>query len=656
MNALSTSRWRLLTLALGILTVAAAPAMAQGKYIPTPPLATANSSSVGCATGSEQVDLDINNVRAQLYNIGGLFWRGSGAQYEVPAGSGLVSIFASGIWVGGEINGQLHFAGSTYSPWEYWPGPLDANGLTTEERCAEFDRFWKVSIDDIRTFNATGSDPTADESLSRWPIAYGAPFFVDTNGNGRRDARLDDDEDGVPDEPRIELDINDAGYGTRQINLAAGERPDIIGDQGIWWVMNDEGAGASHDWSQANTIRLEVRAQAFAFSTADALNNATFYRYQFFYRGSEPMENTYLAIFSDPDLGEFNDDYVGSDPDLGLGFVYNGDDFDDGGGGYGANPPALGYDFFQGPLVNADGIDNDEDGETDEADERLAIEKFFYFTNGGAGPTVDPNNGEEAYSYMRGFWKDGTPLREGGDGYNTNGPEVDFAFPGNPPEFWSEYNVDGNGTVNNPADRRFGVSSGPFTFNPGDSQEIVFGLVWSQARGATTLPQIASVQQLKVDDATLQNAFDAEFSLPQPPPAVDVAAFGLDQQIILEYDSETGDINDIFRYEEENPFAPVDADDRTYNFEGFRIFQYRNPADGEGTLIGQFDIANGVTTVTDVRVDPVTGAELTQVVNNGSDNGSATLTPTTFSVTTDAFGGGGLRNGTEYYFGVQAYA
>ena len=636
MNALYPLTRRLAVVLVGVLALigSAGPAHAQS-----------------CTTGTAEVDLDVNNVRATLYNIGGLFWRGSAAQYEVPAGSGLVSIFASGIWVGGQVDGQLRFAGSTYGPWEYWPGPLDANGQVTASTCEEFDRFWKVEIDDIRAYDASG---TATSALSTWPVAYGAPFFVDTNGNGRRDPTLDDDGDGVFDEPRIELDIDDPGYGSRQIDLAAGERPDIIGDQGIWWVMND--AGGSHEWGGTPAIGLEVRAQAFGFSRSDALNNATFYRYQFIYRGSQPMTDTYIGIFSDPDLGEFNDDYVGSDPELGLGFVYNGDNFDEGGGGYGEFPPALGYDFFQGPLVNDDGVDNDEDGETDEEDERLAIEKFFYFTNGGTVTSDPSRSANEAYSYMQGLWKDGTPLKEGGDGYNTNGPQVDFAFPGNPPEFWSEYDSDGNGTANTPADRRFGVSSGPFTFNPGDTQEVVFGIIWSQAVGATTLPQIASVNKLKVDDATLQSAFDAEFALPSPPPAVALSATGLDQEIVLEWDSSTGDLGDIFNYDVENPFAPVDAEDRTYTFEGFRVYQFRDPSDTEGVLIADYDLANGITTVVDTYIDPSTGLPLTRVVASGTDSGSEFRTPTTLDVTQDAFSQTALRNGTSYYFGVQAYS
>ncbi len=616
-------------------------------------LAAPAQAQANCETGTAETLLDVNNVQAVLYNIGGLFWRGSGDRYEVPRNSGLKSVFASGIWVGGEIDGELRFAGSTYGPWEYWPGPLTAAGTVDRATCQTFDRFWKVNLTDIRAYDS-GEAATGD--LSSWPIAYGAPFFVDTNGNGKRDAALDADEDGTPDEPRVELQLNDPGYGTRQIDLAGGERPDIVGDQGIWWVMNDK--GGSHDWSQTTAIGLEVRALAFAFSTADALNNTTFYRYQFIYRGTQPLQNTYIGIFSDPDLGNATDDFVGSDPELGLGYVYNGDSNDE--NGYGTTPPALGYDFFQGPLVGGsegfnDGLDNDGDGEVDEEDERLAIEKFFYFTNGGT-VTSDPDNGEEAYSYMQGLWKDGTPLKEGGDGYNTNGPQVDFAFPGDPPRFWSEYNVDGAGRSNNPADRRFGVSSGPFTFQPGQTQEIVFGIIWSQAQGATVQPQIVSVRQLKFDDRTVQAAFNADFSLPTPPPAATVTATGLDQEIILTWTSETGDKNDFFDYEVESPFAPDAATDRTYSFEGFKIIQYRGPADQNGTLVATFDLNNNVTTVIDEGLDPLVGEVVTVVQAQGSDNGSATFTPTSISLTTDIFTNGPLRNGTSYYYGIQPYA
>ena len=72
--------------------------------------------------------------------------------------------------------------------------------------------------------------------------------------------------------------------------------------------------------------------------------------------------------------------------DLGLGYCYNGDDNDEGSqgvsAGYGENPPAIGVDFFRGPLADAnDGIDNDRDGEFDEEGEQIIMSKFVYYNN-----------------------------------------------------------------------------------------------------------------------------------------------------------------------------------------------------------------------------------------------------------------------------------
>ncbi|MEM6286835.1 MAG: hypothetical protein AAF845_06730 [Bacteroidota bacterium] len=661
------------------------PGEADGPSVLTPEAAAALAASTNaaeCTLGSAIVNIDVNNIRAELYNIGGLFWRGAGAVYEVPKGSNIQSVFASGIWMAGLLDEDgdgtgdpdtdLRFAGQTYSSWEYWPGPLDENGETTQARCQSFDKLWSVYFDDIEGFaNGTAEGTEVNgraisfADLQSWPIAQGAPFYVDTNGNNRRDA-IDSDGDGEEDEPRIELNIGDPGYSLefgagRQLNLEAGERPDIIGDQSVWWVMNDN--GNTHGWSGKPALEMEIRAQAFAFRTADAINNTTFYRYQFLYRGSAPLIESYVALWSDPDLGNFGDDYVGSDLDLGLGFVYNGDNNDQGAGGYGLLPPALGYDFFQGPLVNDDGEDNDGDGETDEVDERLQVETFFYFTNQG-GPTGDPTSTEDrglvSYRLMQGIWKDGVPMTVGGDGYNPGSTNfTQFAFPGDPPGFWSEYNSDGLGRANLPDDRRFGVSTGPFTFEPGDIQELVFGIVWAiapQECQSTATPQITSLQQLKFDDITVQGAFNANFNLPSPPPSVVVEATELDQEVILDFESVTGNNSDIFLYEVTSPFATPDAADQTYNFEGFRIFQYRSPTDNDGTLVATFDLNNSITTVLDSRLDCSTGAVITGVVAQGANTGTASVTPTSISIENDIFTGEPLRNNTTYFFGVQPYA
>ena len=99
-----------------------------------------------------------------------------------------------------------------------------------------YDRLYKVSRSDIDDYEATG---TAASDLREWPTGLGAPTYA-APGNG-----LDDDGDGEVDEEGGEvialLDQPLDARGDRVIDLAAGERPAILGDQSIWWVMNDRG-------------------------------------------------------------------------------------------------------------------------------------------------------------------------------------------------------------------------------------------------------------------------------------------------------------------------------------------------------------------------------------------------------------------------------
>ncbi len=568
-----------------------------------------NKSQFACNTGSASRDLDANNVRARLYNNGHLFWRGSGNVYTVPKTGRANAIFASGIWLGGMVGDEMRFAGTDYGPFEFFPGPLDDQGNPPAD-CSPFDRIFSITSADLDAFEA-GEPHTSD--IEDWPWDLGAPV-VDGDGN------------------------------PNNYNLEGGDRPELTGTQTAWWIMND--VAGTHGWSQSAPIGLEVQVTAFSFRRADALNNTTFYRYKLIYKGSEQLTRAYFGIWSDPDLGNAGDDYVGSDTTLGMGFAYNGDDFDDTSVGYGSQPPAVGYDYFQGPLVNNDGIDNDGDGEIDEDDERIAMSKFIYYNN-DSSPIGNPFTGSEAYGYLRGIWRDGQPVTLGGDGYGGD-ILVDYMFPGDPVsgEFWSEENIDGDGSRNTPADRRFLLSSGPFIMNPGDEQEIVYGIVWSQ--GADRL---ASVAKMKSDDALAQAAFDVDFQLPSPPDEPDVVASAFDEAIALTWSNRPSSNNYLNSFDVPNPFLadlPDDeVPDKTYTFEGYKVFRYRDnrQADDEGELVATFDVPNDVTTVTDTQFDDQTGVPITVVTARGTDSGVR------HSITF-----GNLTNYTEYHYGVQSYA
>ena len=81
----------------------------------------------------------------------------------------------------------------------------------------------------------------------------------------------------------------------REINCAERRREDIVplfGDQNFYWIFNDK--GNVHSESQGQPIGMEVRAQAFAFTSNDEVNNMTFYNYVLINQGLKPLPKLIL--------------------------------------------------------------------------------------------------------------------------------------------------------------------------------------------------------------------------------------------------------------------------------------------------------------------------------------------------------------------------
>ena len=137
----------------------------------------ARSQAVGgCVTGSAIQFLETSMIKASVFNTGGLFFGGpttSGDGYIIPRsqpslwGRGrLVSpLFAAGLWLGGEVGGEMRVAAARYGGYDFWPGPLeDASSPPTD--CSEHDRIYLVSRDDVEQFYATGE---LTDDLRDWP-------------------------------------------------------------------------------------------------------------------------------------------------------------------------------------------------------------------------------------------------------------------------------------------------------------------------------------------------------------------------------------------------------------------------------------------------------------------------------------------------------
>lgn len=617
--------------------------------------------AANCAAPSESRELAVNNIRALIQSGGDMWWDLAGqARYEIPAGSGRTALFAGSLWLGGQdISGQLKVAAQRFrsNGNDFWTGPLSTvDAEITPETCIAWDDFFHssraevqkfISWNEAKAFDAQNGTNTAQESfpdysvpefIINWPAhgRTGAPYFedkylapfADVNGDGEYSW-----EDG--DYPRYNFDPQ-ADCGQAIV--------DIYGDQNLWWIFNDK--GNIHTETGANSIGMEIRAQAFGFSTNDEVNNMTFYNYELLNRSTFTLTETYFGFWVDSDLGNAQDDYVGCDVERGLGYAYNGDENDEDNGGalgYGTNPPAIGVDFFQGPFQDADNEANclcdnyadaiDQDGvvykgsgvgyDDDVVDnERLGMRAFLYHNNGN-GIRDDPDNGTDYYNYLRSIWKDNSTMVYGGTGHRGSVPpphtEALYMFPGDSdPLGW------GTGGVTQPiwtevtagntvGDRRFIQSAGPFTLAPGAKNNITVGVVWSRAKSGGAQ---ASVETLRKADDKTQALFDACFQLIDGPDAPNLEITELDGELIIKVVNPQSSNNFNERYAQIDPFIalPDELEDprtgdlipskssntdtlalydslgivyRTYNFQGYQIYQLKNKSVSSADLFDE---------------------------------------------------------------------
>ncbi len=413
--------------------------------------------------------LDINQVKARVNSGGDLHWDPTtgNSGYECPKGSGKMWSGAANLWVGGlDVGGQLKLSAQTYRQGgaDFWPGPLNlATATTNSATVNQYNRVWKLNktdIDDFITNFANGNVqngsfiPAAD--LLSWP------------GNGDISQNQD-----VLLAPFADLN-GDNIYDP----IGAGEYPLIKGDQAIFTIFND--SYLPHG-SGGQAIGLEIRLMAYAYGTGTLvannpfLNYTTFYNYSIINRSSFSLYNAKIGLFNDSDIGNFMDDYVGSDAIDSYAYTYNAPTSTV------TNEPAIGITQTKGPINTTDGIDNDNDGMVDEPFENMNMTNFMYFNN--SFPSVplaqtDPSNATEYFNYLNSYWKDGTPLTCGGNGYGGTGSAI-FAYPANSilttgfcggiP--WSE---SGNGS-----DKKFVMSSGPSILQPGSFNEVEYAYIAS---------------------------------------------------------------------------------------------------------------------------------------------------------------------------------
>ncbi|MDX1912712.1 MAG: T9SS type A sorting domain-containing protein [Saprospiraceae bacterium] len=419
-----------------------------------------------CGEPQSQFEIEGANLKARILNAGDLFSDLSDGQFipnPGPIGSiNPTTIYAAGLWMGGlDSGGNLRLAAASYRSDgnDFFTGPLDpATGSTDDFTCSNWDRHFFVTGAEIAAF-LNNPPQNASELISqypgiaRWP-GRGNPYFA-----GQWGFDLPFTTQALA--PFYDADNNGA------YNPLSGDYPVVqlrgqpffVPDQLVWCIFND--AGGFHSNTNGAAFNTEIQLTVWTFDCSDeaflpVLNNTVFTSHKIIARGAERVDSVFIGIWTDVDLGCYEDDYVGCNPDLHTMFAYNQDAVDGQPGTFcaggvptfGQTPPVQSVTFLS-----------------------HSLDKFIPYNNTGAAVppgTTDPNTPAEYYNYLSGSWKDGSPLTDAPNGYSAGNP-VDHLYPSDPadPAGWSMC------TANLPGgDRRMLGNISIGSLEPGQIEEI----------------------------------------------------------------------------------------------------------------------------------------------------------------------------------------
>lgn len=672
-----------------------------------------------CNLPTSQFSMDVNNVRATLLTAGDMWFDVpvSSAAYEVPKGERGVAnaqaIYAGAIWVSGLDQGNnLKIAALTYRQnggSDYYSGPLDASGTTSQSVCNLWDRHFPVWSTQIKAMRAqyakalllANNDPTQvnlpissiSDSLKYWP-GKGNPY-LDSLGfdvSGILAPFFDADGDGIynpthGDYPTIKQGgVSPSKYknglclrnSIDSLNFATNT---AFADEMVFWVTNDKG-NVHNGTSGGVPIGIQINNLGFAFQSSDEINSMTFYTYNIQNKSNAVLNKTYMSQYVDPDLGCPYNDRVGCDTSRSLGIIYNGQPQNvmnepgysyvcdktgspacsNGTIGYGCDLPMLGIDFFEGPV---------DTGST----RQLGLTAFESYTNSNS-PTGDPGTAVQFRNYQTGKWKDGTPVTLYGNGYQNSTTTTNFMYPGDPSiaTQWSECNPQVGAAIW-ANDRRFVQTSGPFTFLPCASQIITVGVVFVQPSGGVG-SNCPSWSFIAGADDKAQASFDAGFKLLEGPSAPLLAIREQDRKILINVVDDPQGNNIGESYAQVDPlrvrkgFVVGSSADSLYKYQGYIVYQLSDASVSANDLtnpskavpVAIYDLKDNIKHLANwsQATDPGSGvpiwtSDASTVPGVGTDLPNLGIVHS-FVDSVDVFGGGQMVNHKTYYFGVIAFA
>jgi len=545
--------------------------------------------------------LDTNRLKVIFKNNGSLEDPTGNWAYEYPKNSGKHLMFNQGFAISGYVDDVLSTAWITpaFRVLEWQPGNF-TNSSPADPDHPKF-KVYKLN---------RGDSWLTNPDIKNWPVDLGAPW-IDADNNGLYQPEK-------------------------------GDKPGILGDQMIWYVINDNFSDERYRLNGSKPMNLEMQVKAFSFNRKGSLGETIFIEYKLINKNPKPITDAIFSVWSDPDLGSSAGDLVGCDTTRFMAYVYkeiNNDRI------YGTNPPAAGYAFVSGPVINSGNKFDSSlvNGQMKKGFRNSKLKSFKSFViNRGMDP--DPSTTEMGRFYQSGLNFDGTEVFywTGIGRVPTDNPHLQYC---GYPELNTGWRDNAGG------DRRMILNSEPFTMQPGDTQTILIACL--AAQGTDHLNSIAELRKAAdVARSAVPEIYKQPVALPAPAPV---------EQTL----SSDGSIQFSFQTAATAGFTKESALGNVLNFKGYRLRQYetisgswdevKNPVFKNVKVL---DVQDGFDRICSyINYDLIPDSLFFSVEKISAEDLAAYLSPAgrlTFSLSEDAFTGFRFVEGSVYEFGLTA--